>query len=866
MLYHKRDAPALTFELTIGPRNADGYPVTARAPGGEEAAAIMRLSLMTHDLERQLSAIRDAVLASSAHVRRIPTLQERPVQEFGSALFEAIMTDDVRVLFGASYQRAREQESDLRLVLKVQPPELARLPWEFLFDAGREEYLSLRWPLVRYPLVMEPVRALTVNPPLRILGMVAMPSDRGALDVKEEQRRLREAVAELERDDLVQLSWVRGQTWRDLQESMDAATWHVLHFIGHGGFDPVTDEGVIALADERSRTQLLGATALHLLLCDHPSLRMVVLNACETGRASTLGAFSSTAGALIRGGVPAVVAMQFQISDRGAIEFARSLYQGIAGQRPVDVSIMRARRAMHFDHKSLEWGIPVLYLRSPDGILFDLVDVVCAEAPGVDERPSGEVDLPEALRDQGLAAFYEEQWDQAVDTFEQIVAYRPGDTDARAKLDHARKHAARDARYAQAQAAVEVADWDEAIKGFAAVLAEDPEYRDSKQWLEEARRQQKLAEHRQTLAGLVAEARRFYRTGHWKATVKIRQQLVALLQKSVDLGCIRMAVSAEPVQVIPHRERVNALAFSSDSRLLCFGSRWKTAYIREVETGRTLIKVRYSGLLNQVNSVMFSPDGHKLATASSDGTARVWDANTGEELTRVHHDGAVNRAVNCAVLSPDGHKLATASSDGTARVWDANTGEELARVTHDWGVTGVAFGLKGSLLATITANARARVWDVVTDEEFGGLTYEHWAMGAVSSRDGRLLANSDPFNAVCIISDAATKERLAIVAGSAIYSGDHSLPITHSLYLMRTMLSSEGHLLTGAVNIWDHRALIWDADTGLRVASIPGNGDVRHATFSSDGRLLAITGSEPSKGSFWGATRIWVLHSSNDNE
>ncbi|MGH8910852.1 MAG: CHAT domain-containing protein [Egibacteraceae bacterium] len=301
----------LSFELEVGFGAGGMYPVAARAPGGGEAAATMRLPL--EDFDRQLAAVKDAVLASSAIVRRIPTLDEQPVQQLGRALFDALFTDDVRALFGASYQQARQQDADLRLVLRIQPPELARLPWEFLFDPGRGEYVGLRLPLVRYPQVMEPTRPLPVPPPLRILGMVALPGDRDALDVEGEQRRLHEALAALERDGRVELCWVRGQTWRDLQRAMDDDTWHVLHFIGHGGFDHRTDEGIIALADEHGRTSFLGASDLSLLLSDHRRLRLVVLNACDTGRASALGAFSSTAGSLIRGGIPAVVAMQFEM-------------------------------------------------------------------------------------------------------------------------------------------------------------------------------------------------------------------------------------------------------------------------------------------------------------------------------------------------------------------------------------------------------------------------------------------------------------------------------------------------------------------------------------------------------------------------
>ena len=127
----------LDFEMEIGDLAGQGYPVTARAPAGE-ASASMRLPLTREELDRQLVAINDAVLASSAIARRMATDDEQPVQQFGRQLFDALVTDDVRALYVASAQRARDEGASLRLVLRIRSPELARLPWEFLFDpAGR---------------------------------------------------------------------------------------------------------------------------------------------------------------------------------------------------------------------------------------------------------------------------------------------------------------------------------------------------------------------------------------------------------------------------------------------------------------------------------------------------------------------------------------------------------------------------------------------------------------------------------------------------------------------------------------------------------------------------------------------------------
>src|ERR1700691_1757895 len=179
----------LDFEWEIGYLAEQGYPITARAPAGE-ATACMRLPLTRDEIDYQLDVINDAVLASAAVTRRQASDDEQPVQQFGRRLFDALVRDDVRALYVASAQRARDEGALLRLVLLIRSPELARLPWEFLFDPGRQDYLGLSLPLVRYPQVLAPRQPLQTAAPLRILGMVARPGDQDALRVDDEKRRL----------------------------------------------------------------------------------------------------------------------------------------------------------------------------------------------------------------------------------------------------------------------------------------------------------------------------------------------------------------------------------------------------------------------------------------------------------------------------------------------------------------------------------------------------------------------------------------------------------------------------------------------------------------------------------------------------
>src|SRR5205085_1810056 len=134
-----------------------------------------------------------------------------------------------------------------------------------------------------------------------------------------------------------------------------------------------THEGVIALEDKAGQAHYLSANQLGTLLADHPTLRLVVLNSCKGAKASTHDIFSSTAAALVRRGIPAVLANQYAITDQAAIDLSRTFYAALAAGMPVDTAVGEARKAISMGGgQSLEWGTPVLHLHAPDGVLFHL--------------------------------------------------------------------------------------------------------------------------------------------------------------------------------------------------------------------------------------------------------------------------------------------------------------------------------------------------------------------------------------------------------------------------------------------------------------------------------------------------------------
>ncbi len=416
------------FEVEIGLGRGREYPIAVLHSEAGEAHETMQFPYDELVLENRLLALKNALQGSGGMRHTFLTQEEQTVQDFGSDLFNALITGEIRNRYDISLEKAKQKGRGLRVKLRIQPPNLAVLPWEFLYEPRQEEYMGLMRSIsiVRYPEHPQPIQPLTITLPLRILGMVASPIDLPQLDIDIEKQRVEEAIKNLQENGIVELTWLEGQSWRDLQKAMYCGPWHIFHFIGHGGFDQVHNEGIIALADDEGRMRSFGATELSRLLADHQSLRLVILNSCEGARGSERDLTSSTASILVRRGIPAVLAMQYKITDKAAIEFARTFYDTLAHGLPLDAVVAEARKAISIEvTNTVEWGTPVLYMRSPDGVLFNF------QAKGKEELS--------ALYSKGMESLAKQDWKMAIMQFKEVLAIDTDYKDASAKLIEAKK-------------------------------------------------------------------------------------------------------------------------------------------------------------------------------------------------------------------------------------------------------------------------------------------------------------------------------------------------------------------------------------------------------------------------------------------
>jgi uncharacterized membrane protein HdeD (DUF308 family) len=540
----------LDFELEIrggGPRE---YPVTVRSPAGE-AQGQMRFPFDEWELKDRLQSLEIALLRSGGTRRRMPSSEEHTVQDFGRGLFESVLVGDVRTRYEMSLSEARRQGKGLRLKLRIQPSELAVLPWEFLYDAERDRYpsLSSNTPLVRYLDLPQPVEPLRVSPPLRVLGMVTSPLGLDPLDVEHEKRLVEEATRGLREGGLMELTWLEGQTWRHLQRVMRRGPWHIFHFVGHGGFDAATEEGALALSNEEGHMHLLRATGLAELLDDHYPLRLVFLNSCEGARGSENDAFSSTAATLVRRGMPAVVAMQYEITDRAAIEFSRDFYEALADSLPVDAAVTEARAAVSMD-SMLEWGTPVLYMHSPDGRVFDISTPALRVHPTQETEERQEEDSLRRYREDVESAWADGKLEanevrrlrdlannelrlspNAAADIEREVMGGTIETilerqDETARQEEGNRRLAE--LYSQARRLHRDRKWQAVIDLFEQIHAEDPNYLDPHGLLASARDALEAQEKTQRVATLYDRGQRHMRLQEWQQALECFEEVQRL--------------------------------------------------------------------------------------------------------------------------------------------------------------------------------------------------------------------------------------------------------------------------------------------------------------------------------------------------
>lgn len=300
----------------------------------------------------------------------------------------------IRFSFGEFLSASRSSTSKAQQDAVLYQSKVIGLPFELICDPETKLFPNRapQTPVVRYLDLSRHIAPLATPPPVKVLAVFSSPKDMPSIDLERQKKTL---VSVAGNPEVLKIFLLKSANLSALNRELDrhkeaGEPFHVLHYLGHGGFGS-DGEGVLYFENgERNRHPISGRElAMHL--SGYSELRLAMLATCKgarMGREEGQHPFSGAASALIAGGFPAAVAMQFPISVDAATAFISAFYRKVAAGKTVEEAVTDGRREIAASEPgSFEWATPVLFLRTRDGKILDLQE--SKKKAGPDVQPAG---------------------------------------------------------------------------------------------------------------------------------------------------------------------------------------------------------------------------------------------------------------------------------------------------------------------------------------------------------------------------------------------------------------------------------------------------------------------------------------------
>ena len=263
-----------TFEVTAETDNSSAKGTITLPP------ELINLANLTHG---------DATFRS-ARKESAPAAPPPNVRALGIQLFQLLFAGDIRDLLTQALATAeRGVRIRLNITASDEAAALAAMPWEILTPTGVDDAplaFGRKTVLVRSIDVTDESVPLAFEPPLRILFVVSNPTGSPPLKLTAERDRIVAAFGGEPRGVSFGAT-VRG-TRDAIADALASANprYHVVHFMGHGDFDPETGRGAVLLEKEDGSPDRVDGQQLRYLL-ERSRPQLVFLNACKTATTGT---------------------------------------------------------------------------------------------------------------------------------------------------------------------------------------------------------------------------------------------------------------------------------------------------------------------------------------------------------------------------------------------------------------------------------------------------------------------------------------------------------------------------------------------------------------------------------------------------
>ncbi|HEY9673318.1 MAG TPA: CHAT domain-containing protein [Waterburya sp.] len=298
----------------------------------------------------------------------------RNLVELGHKLYNSLFQGSLRDSWMMAQAIAQNQRKILRLRLGLKGTRLPRLPWEVLHAGDRPLATGTDVTFSRYQLNVghwrpSPSFFHPPNQPLKILMVISGPSDQETLELAQEASHLQEELRNRSSygPPAIQLTILEQPGREQLTQALEQGQYQVFHYAGHSNLGESGGD-VYLVSNKTGLTETLNGDDLAGLLVNN-GVQLAVFNSCRgaytaTSKGVDNGQERNLAEALVRRGIPSVLAMAERIPDAVALTLTRLLYRNLNQGYPIDLSLSRARQGLisAYGSNQLYWALPVLYL------------------------------------------------------------------------------------------------------------------------------------------------------------------------------------------------------------------------------------------------------------------------------------------------------------------------------------------------------------------------------------------------------------------------------------------------------------------------------------------------------------------------
>jgi hypothetical protein len=319
-------------------------------------------------------------------LNKLGSLTSRP-QKYGEVLTESLFADsDVLAEFASAWGSVQKNETAalrLRLVIGSRVPELHNLVWETLNNpidkssiGGSQRILfsrylsSFDWRPVK-PRKKEEMRALVA---------IADPDDMDGYPLAQVQggEELKRAQASLAP---IPVTALRKATLKGIINCLQDGSFDILYLVAHGMLIDGSKPFIFLCDEDGKIVRTPGSNLADRMREIQQVPRLVVLASCQSSGVAEVnirndqaddqdefqqGALSALGPRLAEAGVPAVLAMQGNITMQTVEKFMPVFFQQLQLDGQIDRAVAAARAAVSFEQRPDYW-MPALFMRLTNG-------------------------------------------------------------------------------------------------------------------------------------------------------------------------------------------------------------------------------------------------------------------------------------------------------------------------------------------------------------------------------------------------------------------------------------------------------------------------------------------------------------------